>query len=320
MKTTKILLIALLTILFVPYCYSQTITVADTYKMDKSVPAGNYSGITSINIPNHYALVNDKAVQDGFQIFFIQLDTINGHVVRIEDKGMRNSHLPNRDEEGIAYDPHRQRIYISGENDNRILEYTLEGIYTQRSTPSLITHGPINSGIEALCYDPINQCLWSMEENNGRDSCAIFRISIPDLNPTLQGFYPVDKAVAKKKSRWHTLGVSSILMYDSTRILVLERELFVPKKKIGAWSHVKIYLYDLSTNPTHNTSSQTMIKKLLWEERTKLNITNRSYANYEGMAWGPTLSNGKKTLLVVADSQNRYKGVLHDWLKILTIQ
>ena len=63
-----------------------------------------------------------------------------------------------------------------------------------------------------------------------------------------------------------------------------------------------------------------MTKYLLAEWRTRLNITARSIANYEGMCLGSRLADGSQSIILVADSQNRYKGVLKDWLKTLIIK
>lgn len=51
------------------------------------------------------------------------------------------------------------------------------------------------------------------------------------------------------------------------------------------------------------------------EFRTRLNLTSRRFANYEGLCQ-PT----SDLLLLIADSQNRYKKVLRDWFLLLRIE
>ena len=58
---------------------------------------------------------------------------------------------------------------------------------------------------------------------------------------------------------------------------------------------------------------------LLTQWKTKLTLLGRGLANYEGMCLGPTLKGGSRVILVVADSQDQYKGVLKDWLKSLRL-
>ena len=55
-------------------------------------------------------------------------------------------------------------------------------------------------------------------------------------------------------------------------------------------------------------------KRLLTSWRTKLTVFDRSFANYEGMCLGPTLTDGSRVLLIVADSHDQYAGVLKDWI------
>ena len=107
-------------------------------------------------------------------------------------------------------------------------------------------------------------------------------------------------------------------------MLVLERECYVPKKKIGAWVRNKIYCVTLSKNLGFSEnlygSTQAVDKTLVYEWKTKMNLTARSFANYEGMCLGPTLTDGSRTLLLCADSQNQAHGVLKDWFMSLVIR
>lgn len=43
-----------------------------------------------------------------------------------------------------------------------------------------------------------------------------------------------------------------------------------------------------------------------------------SFANYEGIGFGPTIG-GKQSVLMISDSQDRYKSLLQDWLKVLIL-
>ena len=98
---------------------------------------------------------------------------------------------------------------------------------------------------------------------------------------------------------------------------MLEREAFVPRTKIGAFVACKLYVID----PRETTSpDRPLTKRLLTEWRTKLNLTARSWANYEGMCLGPRLPDGDQVIILVSDSQSRYAGVLKDWWKTLVIR
>jgi len=43
-----------------------------------------------------------------------------------------------------------------------------------------------------------------------------------------------------------------------------------------------------------------------------------SYANYEGICFGPIL-NGNQTVLMISDFQERYYGILQDLLMVLSL-
>ena len=123
------------------------------------------------------------------------------------------------------------------------------------------------------------------------------------------------------------MGVSAICALDGGRLLVLEREAKVTKLKIGSWVHCKLYVVNPTAKPsgtltdTDGTPSEKAItKELLTEFRTKINLTRRNFANYEGMCMGPRLADGSRTLLMIADSQDQHGGILRDWLKVLVIK
>lgn len=97
---------------------------------------------------------------------------------------------------------------------------------------------------------------------------------------------------------------------DDGNLLVLEREFYVPKKKIGAFVNCKLFKFTVGN----------LKKDLLSTWRTKLTLLSRTLANYEGMCLGPKLADGSRVLILVADSQNQYGSVLKDWLKTLKIE
>ena len=78
---------------------------------------------------------------------------------------------------------------------------------------------------------------------------------------------------------------------------------------------MKLYV----VNPSRQAAGSLLQKTLLTEFRTNINVTHRSFANFEGMCVGPRLADGRQLLVLVADSQNQYKGWLKDWFKTIVI-
>ena len=124
-----------------------------------------------------------------------------------------------------------------------------------------------------------------------------------------------DSATVESTKGKSTLGVSGLAALDDGQVIILEREVRKKAKGIGSFVHVKL----LMVNPQLQQPGDTLRKQLLTEFRTRINLLKRSFANYEGICAGPKLADGRQVLLLVADSQNRYKGYLKDWFKTIVI-
>ena len=272
-------------------------------RFHKQLPPGNYSGITPIG-NDRYAVVSDKALEDGFYVFRILTDTVQGRITEVENEGFRSSGLPNRDMEGICYRPSTNTVFISGENDNEVYEYTLEGLRTgQRlEMPEMFKRADHNYGLEALTYDAERHLFYTTTEHPLKgDSLLRIQTFGDDLKPTHQYFYRPDTPISSK----HFYGVSELCALDDGRLLILERQIRVPPLKLGASTIIRIY----EVFPAEELFLE---KRLVTEFRTRMNLFSRRFANYEGFC---QLSNNQ--LLLIADSQNRYKGFLRDWFLLL---
>ena len=53
--------------------------------------------------------------------------------------------------------------------------------------------------------------------------------------------------------------------------------------------------------------------------RTVLGAPDAALANYEGMCLGPKLPDGRQVIILCADSQDRYMGVLLDWFRTVIL-
>ena len=144
--------------------------------------------------------------------------------------------------------------------------------------------------------------------------------------------YQMDQPSTHKKADIYVMGVSELCALPDGQLLILEREAFIPKIKIGAFCKCKLYL----VNPLNseefsmkekfsmkeNISSDTpfLKKRLLAEWKTGLSLSKRSFANYEGMCLGPKLEDGSQVVILLSDSQDQYAGVLKDWFKTIVIR
>ncbi len=305
----------------------------------ENVPAGNYSGITNIG-GDEYAVVSDKSDVDGFFVFKIDVDSVSGEIKNVENMGFRGDSITNADCEGIAYHPSTSTLFISRESDNDIAEYDLDGKATGRrmAIPDIFHNARGNYGFESLAYDEQTHLFWTVNEStltsdgdyatstNGVQNVLRIQSFDEELQPKSQFAYQMDAPVSHANANNYAMGVSEIAAVGNGHLLVLEREFYVPKAKIGAFVQCKLYEIEpddslaISQDEAISETTAFIPKLLLHSFTTKLSLFDRSIANYEGMCLGPTLTDGSQTLILVSDSQNQYAGVLKDWFKTIVIK
>lgn len=285
-------------------------------RFHREIPAGNYSGICALG-DGRFAVVDDKAAEDGFYVFRIGIDSVKGRITTIENEGYRSSGLPNRDMEGICYCPTTQTVFISGEDDNEVYEYRLDGQRTGRqlAMPPEFKKASQNYGLEALTYDNSRHLfITTSEQPLPCDTLLRIQTFGDNLQPREQYLYRPDEPDMGKRGRpgGGLHGVSGMCALTDGRLLVMERQIRVPRMKIGA--RVVTRIYEVVLPPYGEPSPAILEKRLVKEIKTRLTLTGRRFANCEGICepW-PGL------LLIVADSQNRFRGVLRDWFLLLRL-
>ena len=144
---------------------AQEVTLLKQKAFPKTVSAGNYSGITWLGA-SRYAIANDKSPTAGFYLMTIETDSITGELLTVREDTFLTSGLPNRDEEGICYMPESQTVFVSGEADQEIIEYNLQGQLTGRklNIPEVFKTAYKNGGFEALTYQPKTHRFWTTSE------------------------------------------------------------------------------------------------------------------------------------------------------------
>jgi len=288
-----------------------------------SVPSGQYSGITRV-AGNRYALVHDKMAGGG--IIFFDVDfTSKGSVSNISysiPSGTSESST-NRDPEGIVYVPSSNTLFVAGEADQQILEYDLEGRPTGRrlEIPEDMTSSAVsgNYGFESLGYNENTGLFWTTTENvlskdndyyiDGGRLLRLQSFSDKTLKADKRFLYRLDQAAYTPVSGdTYAYGVPDILALNDGRLIVMEREAYVPSSIISSCTTIKFYLVD-PVNDKGGILSKTLIHTI--------NTPLLGWANYEGICLGPQLVGTNGTILIVNDSQDRYKSVLVDYLTLL---
>ena len=207
-----------------------------------------------------------------------------------------------------------------------------------------------NYNFESLAYDSVRHYLWTIPEsvlrkdgtpatpeNQLANKLRLIRYSWPQAERTANAFsspqagrteyaYLMDRPSTSKKAETYVMGVSELCaLPDDGQLLVLEREAFIPKIKLGAFCRCKLYLVNpLQEQPIDaqkplDDSALFVKKRLLAEWKTSLSIFDFSFANYEGMCLGPKLQDGSQVLILLSDSQDQYAGILRDYFKTIVI-
>ncbi len=273
------------------------------------IPRGNYSGITPLG-NNHYAIINDKQKEDGYYEFLIEQNDTTGQITNVQLIAFHGNGGYPRDAEGIVFFPDSNTVFISAEDDQRILEYDREGQRTGRFiiAPAAFAKDSIyhNYGFEALTFDTQAKLFWTTTENSLlRDgvpstvdslhsSLLRFQSFGTDLLPKKQYTYYTDPPTIGKKHTRVVSGVPTMLALGDGNLLVLERDVLSTKLGIGNRVDSRLYLF--------SPEDSTKVLQTQWTSRW--NLTDTDFANYEGMCFGATRNDGKQTILLVADSQN----------------
>ncbi|MEH6664964.1 MAG: esterase-like activity of phytase family protein [Brevundimonas sp.] len=170
-----------------------------------------------------------------------------------------------------------------------------------------------NRTIEGLSWTPDGHALWSAMEGPlaqdgplpDADHGALVRFTLQDRSGAVltQIAYPVDPLIASLPGRLADSGVSEILALDDDRLLVLERAGL--QMEDGRFRYrVRLYCADLTSgadiadvDSLERGATRPITKRLAFD------FTDGALVdNFEGMAWGPKLSDGRPTIVFVSDN------------------
>lgn len=312
------------------------------------IPPANYSGITHIS-GNTYAVIDDKSAVDGFYLFNIEIDAENGDLLSVSrsplicapasDKqdSIRRSRA---DCEDVVFVPQSNTLFIALEETAQVMEYRRDGTPTSRklNIPEFFsrTRQQHNGGFEALAYDSASQSFWLTTENPlivdtiaSQHLHRIIRFGA-DMQPNGQWLYAAEPASRPNNARYWASGISAMTALPDGRLQVMERQLSIPKKYLGGWCKVRVFVVsptqalkfppedvDLQSN-----SNKVLPKQELFHFTTHIRAIGTNYANYEGMCLGPTLKDGRLILLLINDSQagagNAFY-TLKDYLRVIVL-
>ena len=290
-----------------------------------SVPSGQYSGISFVS-GNQFVVVHDKAGGGGIYSFVVQLDSLgNIGIVLVSDLAANASGEKGLDNEDVVFVKDRHSLFVASEATQTIREYNLSGVPTGASlaVPEVFGVENItpNRGFESLAYSAATGLFWTTTELPLKTD-SLYRIqsfSAETLEAGEQFLYkaeaPSVEASLAESARAYVFGIPALTALEDGRLLVVEREVYVPQGLSAmlsdSFSTTSIYEVD----PVRCTAPVLEKKHLLTFTTYALNL-----ADYEGMCLGPVLPDGTQTLMLVADSQGGMNGLVGEYLKLIKLQ
>ena len=226
-----------------------------------------------------------------------------------ESRWSSSDFYPNYNFESLAFDSVRQYLWT-------IPESTLR----KDGQPATPQNGLANQ-LRLMRLD------WGkMKENRNKEEYSEQVSRKKDSRYMTPYAYQMDQPSTHKKADIYVMGVSELCVLPDGQLLVLEREAFIPKIKIGAFCKCKLYQInplnseEFALKEKFSSDTPFLKKRLLTEWKTGLSLSKRSFANYEGMCLGPKLEDGSQVVILLSDSQDQYAGVLKDWFKTIVIR
>ena len=298
--------------------FAQVPAVEHIQQRRLEIAPGQYSGITHVE-DDVYAVVHDKALGGGIFYFTLQFFS-DGSIGAVSAFETDAGGAEGRDNEDVVFVPETQTLFVSAEGDQSIREYALDGRETGRCLriPKALKKCEPNAGFEPLAY--MDGTFWTTTESPlpNETTHRLQSFSLRKLSSGKSWHYQADPPTVGEaeiaSASAYVFGISAMTALPDERLLVLEREVYVPGggifEMMGAFTANNIYLID----PLHD-KSKVLEKTLL--SRFYTNFLN--LANFEGMCLGPILPDGRQTLLLLADSQDGSQGLTGEYIRVLAL-
>ncbi len=289
----------------VPYMIQEASPVSVSLSVGSS-GASELSGLTWLGGTSYLAVSDDSAAMYPLTI---AVDLADGTI----DSASVGSGiaLAGSDLEGIAFVA-PDRVLVSDEvGPNIRLHAVADGGLVQTLTmPAVLGNVRGNLGLEALAWDETNDRVWTANEEalsvdgpvSSFSAGTVVRLTRFNAAFAADGQWayvtdaiPGDRAPAGRDVE--VSGVPALAVLSDGTVLVLERAL-------GNSASLRHRIYqvdysaatDVSSLPALDGAGYTPVTKtLLWER-------NVIVTNFEGMALGPTLADGSRSLILVSDN------------------
>ncbi len=278
--------------------------------------ATDFSGLTWAG-GNDWFTVSDK-VRAIFPMN-IALDPASGKILSASIGTAMPVKTKLADFEGIAFVPGQRRVYVSTETGNGIFGFDLgKRSVIPVAVPRIFSQARNNKSLESLTYDATIGNFWTANEEalqcdgpmSGSERGTVVRLQRFDgrFRPLAQIAYVTETSAFR--THGGGTGVSDLALLPNGELLVLERVVGTFGLSVKIFRAESRAATDISALPALEDATFTpSTKTLLFSRATLAN-------NFEGIALGPPLADGWRSLILIADSGG---GTTH-WLMPLRIR
>jgi hypothetical protein len=254
------------------------------------------SGITRQS-GDRYLAVADSGAQ--LVSLDVTVDATTGAITQVASPGSTTL-SPGVDLEGVAWSASRGTVFVSDEVGAAIREYDpITGSSVGSvAVPAVFGNARNNLSLESLTLAPDESALWTANE-------AALTVDGPTATPSAGTWVRLQRFDASLNADLQLaylseaftgiLGVTDLLALPGGGLLALERTLGIPGFGASLFAIDASSASDVSGVADLSAGGfQAVTKQLLWSAVT-------GQENFEGIALGPTLARGERSLLLVSD-------------------
>lgn len=334
-------LIALVTLGALPVCGLTLVPVGEWTLPDKQAVPG-LSGLAYVEGDLWYAVKDKGALLYPLTIGLDRAsgavtNCVHGSPVELHPSPARYL----RDHEGVAWDAAARRVWASDECDCSIRAFApTTGVELGAvDVPLVFDAFRYNRGLEALSIRPDGREMWTCNEEalcrretsdrpgygvapvtvapevddgprSTRTAGSVVRLQkfarvAPDhpWKPAGQWAYETDPLGGRPFLDKSRSGVAGLCVLEDGTVLVLERELSVKTLLIPSF-RCRIYAVDFTGATDTSACLSACGKDVKKVVKRCLFSTNTGFAMYEGMALGPILADGSRSVLLISDGDD----------------
>ncbi len=209
------------------------------------------------------------------------------------------------DFEGIAFVPDKRRVYVSTETGDGIFGFDLrKRTVIPVAVPPIFSKARNNKSLESLTYDATVGNFWTANEEalkcdgpmSGSERGTVVRLQRFDGRFRPAGQFAYVTETSAFRTHGGGTGVSDLALLPNGELLVLERVVGLFGLSVKIFRAELRGATDVSAFPALEGANYTpATKTLIFSRATLAN-------NFEGIALGPTLEGGWRSLILIADS------------------